>query len=67
MEVEEIKRVRIDKLNHLKASDLNPFGGKFNLTTSIFKALNPFEEGKEVVMAGRIMANRSHGKVFFWI
>ena len=65
MEVEEIKRVRIDKINHLKAQQLNPFGGKFHLNTSVFQALNPFEEGKEVVMAGRVMANRSHGKVFF--
>lgn len=65
MEVEEIKQVRIGKLAHLRGKNIKPYGEKFNLTTTVFKALNPFEEGKEVIMAGRIMANRSHGKVLF--
>ncbi len=65
MEVEEIKRVRLEKLQHLRAQGIYPYGGKFDFTTSIADALANFQEGKEIIVAGRILANRSHGKVVF--
>ncbi|MDD3374591.1 MAG: lysine--tRNA ligase [Candidatus Omnitrophica bacterium] len=65
MEIEEIKRIRNEKLDNLKSKGLNPYGGKFIRTTSVSGALSNFEEGKEVIVAGRIMASRTHGKVIF--
>ncbi|MBF0386169.1 MAG: lysine--tRNA ligase [Candidatus Omnitrophica bacterium] len=65
MEVDEIKKVRTDKLNHLKDSGIEPYGGKFSPSAGIKETLDGFSEGKEVVLAGRLTAMRSHGKVEF--
>lgn len=65
MEVEEIKEIRLDKLKNLKDVGISPYGGRFEATDSIEETLKNFKEGKEVTLAGRIMANRSHGKVTF--
>lgn len=65
MEVDDIKQVRLDKIKTLKENNIFPYGRKFRASHSIFEVLNPFEEGKQVVLVGRIMANRSHGKVLF--
>lgn len=65
MELEEIRDVRIQKLNHLAARGLNPYGGRFNATHSIAAALADFTEGMAVTVAGRVMASRKHGKVLF--
>ena len=65
MELDEIKRVRLEKLNNLKADGSDPYAGGFIPSHSIAQALGTFSEGQEVALAGRIMANRSHGKVVF--
>lgn len=65
MELEEIKKVRIEKLHNLQNQGIAPYGGRFERTTTIAKALANFAEGKEVVVAGRMIANREHGKVLF--
>ena len=65
MEVEEIRNVRIHKLNNLVAKGIYPYGGKFEWTHRIAEILNDFVEGKDVTIAGRIVANRKHGKVLF--
>jgi len=65
MEVDEIRRVRLDKLKKLEEHDIAPYGPCFNRTHSISEVLENFKEGKKVVIAGRFMANRSHGKVMF--
>lgn len=65
MEVDEIRRVRLDKLKKLKEHDIAPYGMRFDRTSSISDMLADFSEEKEVAIAGRIMANRSHGKVMF--
>ncbi|MDP8264127.1 MAG: lysine--tRNA ligase [Candidatus Aceula lacicola] len=65
MEIEEIKQIRNEKLKNLKAKGLKPYGGKFIRTASISDTLSNFEEEKEVIVAGRIMASRTHGKVIF--
>ncbi|MCK5580499.1 MAG: lysine--tRNA ligase [Candidatus Omnitrophica bacterium] len=65
MEVSEIKNVRIGKLNNLIEKGVIPYGGRFEPSSSIAEVLANFEEEKEVVLAGRIMANRKHGKVVF--
>lgn len=65
MELDEIKRVRLEKLNNLRIEGLDPYAGGFIPSYSIAQALENFNEGQEVALAGRIMANRSHGKVVF--
>ncbi len=65
MEVEEIKRVRLEKKDQLKALGIKPYGGKFIVTGTVADTLAGFQEGKEVRLAGRMTAYRSHGKVAF--
>ena len=65
MEIHEIKQIRSEKAKFLTDKGLKPYGAKFSRTTSIADALKTFEEEKDVVLAGRIMANRAHGKVIF--
>ncbi len=65
MEIEEIKQIRTEKLRNLEKKGLKPYGGKFNRTTNVNGALEQFEEEKEVIVAGRITASRTHGKVIF--
>lgn len=65
MEVDEIRNVRIEKLNKLIARKLEPYGRRFVVSQSVAGALAGFTEEKEVTLAGRIMANRRHGKVMF--
>lgn len=66
MELEEIKRVRLDKMKAIQGQfQMDPFGSKFVITQDIGATLAGFEEGKEVNLAGRLMAVRSHGKVIF--
>jgi lysyl-tRNA synthetase class 2 len=65
MEVEEIKRVRLSKLEELTQHKIDPYGSKFNVTGSVADTLKDFQENKQVVLAGRLMGMRSHGKVMF--
>jgi lysyl-tRNA synthetase, class II len=65
MEIEEIKQIRINKLKSLADKGVTPYGGRFVCSESIAEALKNFQEGKEVALAGRILANRGHGKVMF--
>ncbi|PIW59883.1 MAG: lysine--tRNA ligase, partial [Candidatus Omnitrophica bacterium CG12_big_fil_rev_8_21_14_0_65_50_5] len=61
----ETRKIRLEKLETLKAKGLNPYGGRFETTASIAQTLADFQENKKVVLAGRIMASRNHGKVYF--
>lgn len=65
MEVDEIRRVRLDKLKHLQEHNIPPYGPRFDRTCSIAQVLENFEENKEVAIAGRYISCRSHGKVMF--
>ena len=65
MEITEIKNIRTEKLKNLLGKALSPFGAKFSRTSSIKETLENFSEGKKVSLAGRIMAQRKHGKVIF--
>lgn len=64
-QIDDLKQVRLDKLNNLRSLGIAPYGNKFERTHAICDVLDNFEEEKEVVLAGRIMANRKHGKVMF--
>ncbi len=65
MEVNEIKEVRIKKLDFLRAKGLDVYGQRYIRSHTIAQVLKDFQENTKVVVAGRIMANRSHGKVHF--
>ena len=65
MEVDEIRRVRLDKLEQLREHGIEAYAGRFDRSNSIAETLKGFQEGKEVALAGRLMASRSHGKVVF--
>ncbi len=65
METNEIKEVRIKKLEALRAKGLNGYGQKFVTTHAINDILTKFQENMSVVVAGRLMADRGHGKVHF--
>lgn len=69
MDVDDIRQTRLAKLNHLAAKGIDPYGGRFEWTHQIADILANFpEEGQpevSVVIAGRIMAKRRHGKVIF--
>src|SRR5262245_48596158 len=65
MEVDEIKSVRIEKLNRLIAKGVDAYGGKFPGIEPIKGILENFTEGRKAIVAGRIIANRKHGKVQF--
>lgn len=65
METNEIKDVRIKKLEDLRSKGINGYGQQYLRTHMIGEVLANFQEGLKVVLAGRIMADRSHGKVHF--
>lgn len=65
MELDEIKRVRIEKLKVLNQKGISAYGHRFERSMSIAQALSNFTENKEVILAGRIMAFRKHGKAIF--
>lgn len=64
-EANQITENRLKKLATLKEKGINPYGGKFAKSSYIKELIQNFEEGKEVSVAGRIMAIRSHGKSSF--
>ncbi len=65
MEVNEIKNVRIEKLKALEAKGCSGYGHRFERSSKINDVLTNFEENKSVLLCGRILAHRKHGKVIF--
>lgn len=64
-ELNDIIKQRLNKLKALRDKGINPYGGKYIKSSDIKELTQNFEEGKEVSVAGRIMAMRSHGKSCF--
>lgn len=66
-ELNELFRIRRQKLDELKEMGIDPFGGPFNQTHHAEEILHNFGslENKLVSIAGRIMAKRAHGKASF--
>ncbi|HZK38316.1 MAG TPA: lysine--tRNA ligase [Clostridia bacterium] len=64
----ELLKIRIDKLKHLKSIGKDPFEiEKVHVTCYSEQIRKKFEqlEGKEVTIAGRLMTKRGHGKASF--
>lgn len=66
-QAQDVLSVRRAKLEELKSSGIEPFGGKFPVQHHASEIKENFAEfeGKEVVIAGRLMAKRGHGKATF--
>jgi lysyl-tRNA synthetase class 2 len=61
--IDNLRRIRIEKLEAIKKTGVNPYPAKFEKKDNIFQAKNSF--GKEVTVAGRIVGLRPHGKLTF--
>ena len=59
-EIQELIQVRLQKVNDLRAKGIEPYGGRFERTNLAQEIKDEFEslEGKEVRVAGRLMAKR---------
>jgi lysyl-tRNA synthetase class 2 len=65
VEVDEIKKIRMEKRDALKAKGILPYGGRFPGAQAVAALLETFTEEAPATVAGRLMALRDHGKVFF--
>lgn len=63
--LEEIRSVRLSKLEFLKEQGINPYPATTDRNYSNKEATEGFEEGKGMVLAGRILAIRGQGKIAF--
>jgi len=66
-ELHELLQIRLDKIRDLRSRGIEPYGGRFERTALAQAIKDEFEsmEGKDVRVAGRIMAKRGHGKAGF--
>jgi len=67
-DINEVIKVRLQKLKDIEAMGINPFGGKYDFTNYARDINDNFDEleSKQVKIAGRIMAIRGHGKAAFF-
>src|SRR3990167_11317459 len=67
--IDELKKVRLEKLKSLQNSGLLAYPATTKRTHSISQALKDFSKlsktKKEIVLTGRIMAQRGHGGATF--
>ncbi|MFH1565636.1 MAG: lysine--tRNA ligase [bacterium] len=62
--LDDLKKIRIEKLQELKKLKVNPYISKVPQRISILKARES-KEGNKVAVAGRLMSLRPHGKIVF--
>lgn len=66
MQLSEQEQVRREKLTQLKNLGINPYPANlFPVDTMTTEIKKKFEEGKEVIIAGRLMSRRIQGKASF--
>lgn len=61
----ELIAVRTEKLEKLRELGIDPFGAKFDITITPGDLKANFEDGKQVTLAGRLLAIRDMGKSVF--
>ncbi|MCK4800016.1 lysine--tRNA ligase, partial [Candidatus Parcubacteria bacterium] len=65
----ELKQVRLDKLNKIKKTGIDPYPAECKRTHTIKQTLDDFDDlsksKKEIVLAGRIKVIRAHGGLTF--
>lgn len=67
-DINEIIKIRLEKLEELKEMGINPYGSKYTYSHHSEDIKSNFDEleGQNVKIAGRIMAIRGHGKAAFF-
>ena len=66
MQLSEQEIIRREKLGQLRALGITPYpAAMFPVDTRTHKAKQDFQEGRKVVMAGRLMSRRIQGKASF--
>ncbi len=65
METEDIRSIRLHKLETLRQKGINSYGQRYLRSHAIADLLKNFQEGQKVAVAGRVVARRSQGKVTF--
>ncbi|MBI4367979.1 MAG: lysine--tRNA ligase [Candidatus Omnitrophica bacterium] len=63
--IPEVLKERLEKIKELKSKGVRLYSDQFKPTDSICSLLDPFQEGKQVKIAGRMMTRRIHGKSAF--
>lgn len=63
--IDEIRAARFAKLNLLKGEGIDPYPATTARDTTVADAIEKFEEGKNVILAGRILSLRAQGKIIF--
>ena len=70
MALDEIRKTKIEKVKKLRKAGIDPYPAVSGRTHSISDVLDKFDElsgsGKEIVLAGRIMAKREMGGAVFF-
>jgi lysyl-tRNA synthetase class 2 len=67
--IEELRKIRIEKLERIKKAGINPYPLKTKRTHKIEEVLSSFSEleksKKEIILVGRVRNLRIHGKISF--
>ncbi len=63
---EELIAVRRQKVEKIRDLGFNPYGGRYDVTTSAAEIKADFEEGKRVKLLGRIIGLRDMGRTQFF-
>ncbi len=63
---EELIAVRRQKVEKIRGLGVNPYGGRYDVTTSAAEIKANFEEGKQVKLIGRIIGLRDMGRTQFF-
>ena len=66
-DVDQLRAIRLEKLDKLREMGVDPYGARFERTSCAKAIKDGFNsvEGRDVSIAGRIMALRHHGKASF--
>ncbi len=65
--IEQLRQIRIDKLNKLKELGIDPYPSKANRTHNALLITSDYDklENQDVVVSGRLMSFREHGELVF--
>ncbi len=57
----EIRENRIEKLKNIRKAGIDPYPAKVERTHTCKEAIEQFEDGKEMILVGRLITIRGHG------
>ncbi len=70
MALDEIRKVKIEKLEKLRAAGVDPYPAVSHRTMNVGQAVAQFEtlsaSAEQIIIAGRVMARREHGGSIFF-